>query len=59
MAPLDPRTVVACIGPGTADDARAAGLPVQVVARTRSAEALLDAVVEILVPSAPEQEGPP
>nr|WP_302847717.1 uroporphyrinogen-III synthase [Curtobacterium sp. MCBA15_008] len=59
MAPLDPRTVVACIGPGTADDARAAGLPVHVVARARSAEALLDAVVETLAPSAPEQEGHP
>ncbi|TDN44230.1 uroporphyrinogen-III synthase [Curtobacterium flaccumfaciens] len=59
MAPLDPRTIVACIGPGTADDARAAGLPVHVVAHTRSAEALLDAVVETLAPSAPQQEGHP
>ncbi|WP_186377115.1 uroporphyrinogen-III synthase [Curtobacterium pusillum] len=58
-APLDPRTVVACIGPGTAADARAAGLPVHVVARDRSAEALLDAVVEILTPPAPDQEGTP
>lgn len=59
MTPLDPRTVVACIGPGTAADARAAGLPVHVVAPTRSAEALLDAVVETLAPSVPEQEGHP
>lgn len=59
LTPLDPRTLVACIGPGTADESRAAGLPVHVVARTRSAEALLDAVVESLDPSAPDQEGHP
>ncbi|WIB77628.1 uroporphyrinogen-III synthase [Curtobacterium sp. MCPF17_002] len=59
MAPLDPRTAVACIGPGTAAEARAAGLPVHVVARSRSAAALLDAVVESLDPSVPEQEGQP
>lgn len=59
MTPLDPRTRIACIGPGTASDARAAGLPVHVVARSRSAEALLDAVVESLAPPIPEQEGHP
>ncbi|WP_323749390.1 uroporphyrinogen-III synthase [Curtobacterium sp. VKM Ac-1393] len=59
MTPLDPRTLVACIGPGTAADARAAGLPVHVVGPTRSAEALLDAVVEALNPTVPEQEGHP
>ncbi|UBQ02683.1 uroporphyrinogen-III synthase [Curtobacterium sp. TXMA1] len=51
MTPLDPRTHVACIGPSTADAARAAGLPVHVVAAGRSAEALLDAVVETLHPN--------
>ncbi|MGN7192035.1 MULTISPECIES: uroporphyrinogen-III synthase [unclassified Curtobacterium] len=51
MTPLDPRTRIACIGPSTADAARAAGLPVHVVARSRSAEALLDAVVETLHPN--------
>ncbi|MDK8171141.1 uroporphyrinogen-III synthase [Curtobacterium citreum] len=51
MTPLDPRTLVACIGPATADAARAAGLPVHVVARGRSAAALLDAVVETLHPN--------
>lgn len=59
LAPLAPGTVVACIGPGTAVDARAVGLPVHVTARTRSAESLLDAVVEALAPSVPEQEGHP
>nr|WP_254787089.1 uroporphyrinogen-III synthase [Curtobacterium sp. MCBA15_001] len=59
MAPLDPGTVVACIGPGTAADARAVGLPVHVIGSARSAEALLDAVVVALDPSTPEQEGLP
>ncbi|WP_082518322.1 uroporphyrinogen-III synthase [Curtobacterium sp. Leaf183] len=59
MTPLDPTTLVACIGPGTAADARAAGLPVHVTGASRSAEALLDAVVEALDPSTPDQEGHP
>ncbi|MDP4332523.1 uroporphyrinogen-III synthase [Curtobacterium sp. A7_M15] len=59
LSPLDPRTAVVCIGPGTAAEARAAGLSVHAVARSRSAEALLDAVVETLTPTAPEQEGTP
>jgi uroporphyrinogen-III synthase len=45
MTPLDPRTRIACIGPRTAADARTAGLPVHVIGRSRSATALLDAVV--------------
>lgn len=57
--PLAPGTLVACIGPGTAAEARAAGLPVHVVAPDRSAESLLDAVVERLNHPAPEQEGTP
>ncbi|PZE37024.1 uroporphyrinogen-III synthase [Curtobacterium sp. MCPF17_031] len=56
LTPLDPRTRIACIGPGTAAETRDAGLPVHVVAAERSAEALLDAVVESLAPH-PEQEG--
>jgi uroporphyrinogen-III synthase len=56
LTPLDPRTRIACIGPGTATETRDAGLPVHVVATERSAEALLDAVVESLTPH-PEQEG--
>ncbi|WP_439694347.1 uroporphyrinogen-III synthase [Curtobacterium sp. SP.BCo] len=58
MTPLDPDTLVACIGPGTAADARAAGLPVHVIGRTRSAEALLDAVVETLHHPAPNRKAP-
>lgn len=54
LAPLDPRTRIACIGPATAAAAREAGLPVHVVGRSRSAEALLDAVVETFHPEAPE-----
>ncbi|PYY36553.1 uroporphyrinogen-III synthase [Curtobacterium sp. MCBD17_030] len=59
LTPLSPRTRIACIGPGTAAETRDAGLPVHVVAAERSAEALLDAVVESLDPSTPEQEGHP
>jgi len=63
LAPLAPGTIIACIGPGTADDTRAAGLPVHVVAGSRSAEALLDAVVHALLvpepPAHPDQEGHP
>lgn len=54
MTPLDPRTRIACIGPGTAASAREAGLPVHVVARSRSADALLDAVAEAIRTEAPE-----
>ncbi|GAA4266138.1 uroporphyrinogen-III synthase [Frondihabitans peucedani] len=46
LAPLPEGTTVACIGPRTAFDARAAGLPVHLIAETRSAAALVDAVVE-------------
>jgi uroporphyrinogen-III synthase len=46
LAPLPEGTIVACIGPRTAFDARAAGLPVHLIAETRSAAALVEAVVE-------------
>ncbi|GAA4675570.1 uroporphyrinogen-III synthase [Frondihabitans cladoniiphilus] len=46
LAPLPASTLVACIGPRTAFDARAAGLPVHLIAETRSAAALVEAVVE-------------
>lgn len=46
LAPLPEQTVVACIGPRTAFDARAAGLPVHVIAEERTTEALIEALVE-------------
>lgn len=46
LAPLPAQTLVACIGPRTAYDARAAGLTVHVIAESRSATALVEALVE-------------
>lgn len=46
LAPLPEGTVVACIGPRTAFDARAAGLTVDLIAEDRSADALVAALVE-------------
>ena len=46
LAPLPTATIVACIGPRTAYDARAAGLTVHVIAEYRSAESLVEALVE-------------
>lgn len=46
LTPLPDETVVACIGPRTAFDARAAGLPVHVIAEERSADSLIEALVE-------------
>ena len=46
LAPLATETVVACIGPRTAFDARDAGLTVHLIAETRSAESLVEALVE-------------
>jgi len=48
LAPLPETTIVACIGPRTAFDARAAGLTVQVIAEDRSSESLIEALVEYL-----------
>jgi len=48
LAPLPEGTVVACIGPRTAFDARAAGLTVDVIAEDRSADSLVAALVEHL-----------
>lgn len=46
LAPLPADTVIACIGPSTAFDARAAGLPVHVIAEERTTESLVAALEE-------------
>lgn len=46
LAPLPTETIVACIGPRTAFDARDAGLTVHLIAETRSAESLVESLVE-------------
>jgi len=46
LAPLPGGTLVACIGPRTAFDARAAGLTVDLIAEDRSADSLVAALVE-------------
>ena len=46
LSPLPDATIVACIGPRTAYDARAAGLAVNVIAETRSATSLVESLVE-------------
>lgn len=43
---LDERIVVACIGPQTARDAKAAGLRVDLVARTQQIESIIDALAQ-------------
>lgn len=43
---LPASTVVVCIGPRTAFDARAAGLPVHAIAEERSADSLIEALVD-------------
>jgi uroporphyrinogen-III synthase len=55
LAPLPESTLVACIGPRTAYDARAAGLRVNVIAESRSATSLIESLVEhVLDPNLPE-----
>jgi uroporphyrinogen-III synthase len=46
LAPLPADTVLVCIGPRTAYDARAAGLTVDAISETRSVTALVEALVE-------------
>ncbi|WP_213816051.1 uroporphyrinogen-III synthase [Glaciihabitans sp. dw_435] len=46
LAPIPDETVVACIGPRTAYDARAAGLNVHAIAENRTATSLVEALVE-------------
>jgi uroporphyrinogen-III synthase len=45
LGPIPEQTLVACIGPQTAKDARAVGLRVDVVADQRSAASLIEALV--------------
>lgn len=49
LSPLPLETVIACIGPRTAYDARAAGLAVHIIAEDRSAESLIEALAEYAV----------
>lgn len=46
LTPIPEATVIVCIGPRTAFDARAAGLTVHAIAEFRSADALVDALAE-------------
>ena len=57
LSPLPDGTIVACIGPRTAFDARAAGLGVDVIAESRSADALVDALVEFVANRSGEAYG--
>lgn len=50
LAPLPDDTVLVCIGPRTAFDARAAGLPVHAIAEERSEDGLVAALVDYLGP---------
>jgi uroporphyrinogen-III synthase len=56
LAPLPLDTIVTCIGPRTAFDARAAGLAVHAIAETRSATALVEALVDYVTDTAPATE---
>ncbi len=47
LGPIPESTLVAAIGPRTAEDARAYGLRVDVIAKGRSAESLINAVIEV------------
>jgi len=57
LSPLPDGTIVACIGPRTAFDARAAGLAVDVIAESRSADALVDALVEFVTNGSGDASG--
>ena len=46
LVPVPDSTVIACIGPRTAFDARAAGLAVHIIAEHRTAESLIEALVD-------------
>lgn len=46
LMPLPAETIIVCIGPRTAFDTRAAGLPVHAIAEERTSESLIDALVD-------------
>ena len=46
LMPLPEGTIIVCIGPRTAFDTRAAGLPVHAIAEERTSESLIDALVD-------------
>jgi uroporphyrinogen-III synthase len=46
LTPLPETTVIVCIGPRTAFDTRAAGLPVHAIAEERTSDSLIDALVD-------------
>ncbi|MFP7761906.1 uroporphyrinogen-III synthase [Marisediminicola sp. LYQ134] len=49
LSPVPDETIIGCIGPRTAFDARAAGLAVHIIAESRSADSLIDGLVEYAV----------
>ena len=54
LSPVPTTTILACIGPRTASDAREAGLSVAMIAEDRSAESLVSALVEHVESSTPD-----
>ena len=56
LGPLPEQTIVACIGPRTAFDARAAGITVHLIAETRSSASLVESLVEHAQDAAPQIE---
>jgi uroporphyrinogen-III synthase len=54
LAPLPESTIVACIGPRTAFDARAAGLSVDVIAESRTTESLVEGLAEFAAQASEE-----
>jgi len=48
FSPLPESTIVACIGPRTAFDARAAGLTVHLIAEDRSSQSLVESLAEFM-----------
>jgi uroporphyrinogen-III synthase len=49
LAPVPESTVIVCIGPRTAFDTRATGLPVHAISEERTADSLIEALVDYVV----------